>query len=134
MCIYQKNTQWNIWVIAMHRKVGRPLKIESKEKLIECINDYLGKTPEEEITITGLCLSLGINKDTFYEYAKREEYADVIEEARLIVENSYEISLRKNGRTGDIFALKNFGWVDKQEIEADVKNDVTINIELTDEE
>ena len=117
----------------MFRKVGRPLKIENRKKLINEINNYFETTPEEEITITGLCLSLGINKDTFYEYAKRDEYADVIEEARLIVENSYEISLRKNGRTGDIFALKNFGWVDKQEIAADVNNDVTINIELSDE-
>ena len=35
----------------------------------------------------------------------------------MIVENSYEMSLRENGRTGDIFALKNFGWRDKMEVE-----------------
>ena len=63
-----------------------------------------------------MCLYLGINKDTLYEYAKKDEFKDIITNARLIVENSYEISLRKTGRTGDIFALKNFGWKDQQEI------------------
>ena len=64
-----------------------------------------------------MCLYLGLTKETFYEYVKREEYKDILNRARLIVENSYEMSLRENGRTGDIFALKNFGWVDKQEQE-----------------
>ena len=110
----------------MNRKVGRPLKYNNEKELTQKINEYFAKTQEEEITITGLCIYLGINKDTFYEYAKREEYKDIINMARLIVENSYEISLRKNGRTGDIFALKNFGWIDKQEIENTTSNRVTI--------
>ena len=38
------------------------------------------------------------------------------------MQESYEKSLRKNGRTGDIFALKNFGWTDRQEIESENKN------------
>lgn len=101
----------------MERKVGRPLLIKTEKELQNRINKYFSETPEEQITITGLCLSIGLTKETFYEYAKRDEYKDIINQARLIVENSYEISLRKNGRTGDIFALKNFGWKDKQEIE-----------------
>lgn len=110
---------------------GRPLKIDSVKELIDKIDMYFNTTKEEEITITGLCLSLGINKDTFYEYAKREEYKDVINMARLRVENSYELSLRKYGRSGDIFALKNFGWRDKQEIDADVRT-TEIRVELDD--
>lgn len=101
----------------INRKVGRPIKYGSYEELEKKINEYFSKVNEEEITITGLCLYLGINKDTFYEYAKRDEFKDIINLARLVVENSYEISLRKNGRTGDIFALKNFGWQDKMEVE-----------------
>lgn len=117
----------------MKRTVGRKLKIKNRKALIEAINDYFNVTEEDDITITGLCLHLGVNKDTFYEYAKREEFADIIEEARLCVENSYELSLRKNGRTGDIFALKNFGWTDKQEISADVNSSIDIKIELSDD-
>ena len=109
-----------------NRKVGRPLRYNNEKELTKKINEYFEKTQEEEITITGLCIYLGINKDTFYEYAKRDEYKEIINMARLIVENSYEISLRKNGRTGDIFALKNFGWTDKQEVENTTHNKVTI--------
>lgn len=99
------------------RKVGRPLKIETPEQMVKILNDYFENTDENKITITGLCLALGLDKSTFYDYEKREGYKEIVNRARLIVENSYEISLRENGRTGDIFALKNFGWVDKQEQE-----------------
>lgn len=109
----------------INRKVGRPMKYEKSEELQEKINQYFNKVKEEEITITGLCLYLGINKDTFYEYSKNEKFKDIINIARLIVENSYEISLRKNGRSGDIFALKNFGWKDTtKEEEKETQNGV----------
>ena len=42
----------------------------------------------------------------------------------------YEKSLRKDGKTGDIFALKNFGWRDKQEHEH--SGGVNIKIEIED--
>ena len=47
--------------------------------------------------------------------------------ARLIVENSYEMELRKEGRTGTIFALKNFGWKDKIEYEGETKTNGIIS-------
>ena len=99
------------------RKVGRPLKIETPEQMENILNEYFKTTDENKITITGICLALGLDKSTFYDYEKREEYKDIVKQARMIVENSYEISLRENGRTGDIFALKNFGWRDKVEYE-----------------
>ena len=105
------------------RKVGRPLKIESPKQMEKILNEYFETIDEEKITITGLCLALDLDKTTFYDYEKREGYADIVRKARMIVENSYEMSLRKNGRTGDIFALKNFGWRDTVE----VKNDNDIN-------
>jgi len=99
------------------RKVGRPLKIETPKQMENILNEYFKTTDENKITITGICLALGLDKSTFYDYEKREEYKDIVKQARMIVENSYEISLRENGRTGDIFALKNFGWRDKVEYE-----------------
>lgn len=116
----------------MNKKFGRPVKYDNSEILENKINEYFESTKEEEITITGLCLYLKINKDTFYEYAKKPEFRDIINMARLMVEHSYELSLRKNGRTGDIFALKNFGWRDKQEEpeEENKDNDKTIRIEV----
>lgn len=108
------------------RKIGRPLKIESPEQMKNILNEYFKTTEENKLTITGLCLALGLDKSTFYDYEKREEYKEIVRQARLIVENSYEISLRENGRTGDIFALKNFGWTDKQEVESNTQGKVTI--------
>lgn len=99
------------------RKVGRPLKIETPEQMEKILNEYFETTDENKITITGICLALDLDKKNFYEYEKREGYQDIVKRARMIVENSYEMSLRENGRTGDIFALKNFGWTDKQEQE-----------------
>lgn len=104
------------------RKVGRPLKIESPEQMEKILNEYFDSTAESKITITGICLALDLDKKNFYEYEKREGYKDIVKRARMIVENSYEMSLRENGRTGDIFALKNFGWVDKQEQEVVTTN------------
>ena len=44
-----------------------------------------------------------------------------IKSAKLKVENDYEIALRKTGRAGDIFGLKNFGWKDQQDIKVDAE-------------
>lgn len=115
------------------RKVGRPLKIDNAEELEKLVDEYFKKTKEEKITITGLCLYLNLTKETFYEYAKRPEYKFILDRARLIVENSYEMSLREFGRTGDIFALKNFGWKDKlpeeeKEDKENAKNGIIIDL------
>ena len=108
------------------RKVGRPLKIESPEQMEKILNEYFATTDENKITLTGICLALDLDKNNFYEYEKREGYEKIVKRARMIVENSYEMSLRENGRTGDIFALKNFGWKDKTEVENTTNNKVTI--------
>ena len=112
-------------------KVGKPAKYDV-DTLSNKIEEYFNVTKEEEITITGLCLYLGINKDTFYEYNKKDNYKQVVEMARLRVESSYELSLRKYGRTGDIFALKNFGWKDKTEVENTGEQSLNVNIKVMD--
>ena len=100
-----------------------PRTFNEPEQMSKLIDEYFKITASEDITITGLCLHLGIVKDTFYNYAKREGFKGIVSLARQRVENAYEISLRHNGRAGDIFALKNFGWRDKQEIDTNVKGD-----------
>ena len=107
--------------------VGRPRTFNTPEEMELKAEEYFKKTPRDEITLTGLILHLNIAKDTFYQYAERPEYNDIIKKIQLRVENEYEISLRKYGRTGDIFALKNFGWKDKQEVE----NSGTQNVVIT---
>ena len=97
----------------MKRGPKYKLDIETVEGIID---KFFEITPVEDVTITGLCIHMGIVKDTFYEYAKLDDFKHIINMARLKVEYSYELSLKRHGRAGDIFALKNFGWTDRQEL------------------
>ncbi len=91
--------------------MSKPLKYNTPEALAAVIDKYLADTPREEYTVTGLALLVG-SKQLLNDYQKRKGYSELVTTAKLVVENSYERSLRKNGRSGDIFALKNFGWKD----------------------
>lgn len=69
-------------------------------------------------TITGLVLYLGFDsRQSFYDYEKKPEFSYTIKKARTFIENEYEEILATTGSPGAIFALKNFGWHDKTEIE-----------------
>jgi len=69
-------------------------------------------------TITGLVLYCGFcDRRSFYAYEKKPEFGYTIKAARTRIEREYEEALQGGLGSGAIFALKNFGWVDKQEIE-----------------
>lgn len=116
-------------------KGGRPRKWNTPEELQEEIDKYFVRCSAEKIplTITGLALALDTTRETLMDYQNNDEFSYTVKRAKLMIENAYEQRLIVNGRAGDIFALKNFGWKDKQEIEADVNSDININIELSDE-
>src|SRR3990167_624058 len=94
---------------------GRPLKFETEEILKELIESYFNNTPKDEWTITGLALALDTSRKVLVEYEDKDEFSNTVKKAKLIVENGYEIDLKKHGRSGTIFALKNFDWKDKTE-------------------
>lgn len=76
------------------------------------------KAAKESPTVTGLTLHLGFaSRQSFYDYENRDEFSYTIKRARLRVECEYEKKL-SGGKIaiGAIFALKNFGWTDRQEI------------------
>jgi hypothetical protein len=102
------------------KRVGRPLKWETVEELQLQVNKYFEETPEPRWTITGLALALDTDRHTLINYSEREEYFHTINKAKLMVENAYEIDLREKGHAGNIFALKNFGWKDKTEVDATI--------------
>lgn len=89
-------------------------------------------------TVTGLALALGFNSRTsLLNYEGKEEFMDTIKRAKARVERYAEERLYdNNGANGAKFSLANNfkGWTEKQTIEADVKNKVTINVELVDDE
>lgn len=125
--------------------VGRPPHFKNVEDLQEQVDQYfktgvkertfvLGKAPNQYSvtvpvpTITGLCIFLGFeSRQSFYAYEDREEFCYTIKRARLFIENEYEEMLSYGNTTGAIFALKNFGWIDKQEIDQKLTGAVTFN-------
>jgi hypothetical protein len=96
---------------------GRPLKFKSVEELQAKIDEYLATTPENEITISGLAYFLDCETETLRNYEKRDKFFATVKRAKQRVEWAYEKDLRRHGRSGDIFALKNFGWTDKTEVD-----------------
>ncbi len=96
-------------------KLGRPLKFETEELLKNQIDLYFNNTPKEEWTITGLAMALDTSRKVLCEYEDKEDFSNTVKKAKLKVENGYEIDLKKHGRSGTIFALKNFDWKDKNE-------------------
>jgi hypothetical protein len=105
------------------RKYSDPDELE--KKVIEYFEWIEGEQDADDLwvrfpeapTITGLALFLGFStKTTLYEYAKREEFANSIKRALLVVENNYEKGLQNDRCTGIIFALKNMGWEDNRKV------------------
>lgn len=98
------------------------------------VEDYFTSTKaqKESPTITGLALHLGFaSRQSFYDYEGREPFSYTIKRARLRVECEYEKML-SGGKIaiGAIFALKNFGWTDKQEIKHEGIPDPTISVSI----
>lgn len=129
---------------------GRPPIYNSSEELQEQIDEYfnsgvkkrtviIGKAPHQtsiEIevpTITGLCIFLGFeSRQSFYDYEQREGFSYTIKRARLFIENEYEEMLSSGNTVGAIFALKNFGWIDKTEVKHDgIPSSPPVNVYTT---
>lgn len=69
-------------------------------------------------TWTGLAIHLGFeSRQSLEDYKKKEGFSYPIKKALIRIENQYENGLFGRNPAGSIFALKNFGWNDKQEIE-----------------
>ena len=79
----------------------------------------------EPPTVTGLSLHLGFaNKSTLYDYAEKVEFSNSIKRAISRIEKHHEIAIAQGDKcTGNIFALKNFGWTDKSEIDHNIKSE-----------
>lgn len=97
---------------------------KSAEELMEKVEEYFNETDVKLQTRAGLCVFLGITKMTFINYkngTQGEEMKEVCEWACTRLENKYEIDLNlRPNPTGPIFALKQYGWRDNQDV--DVKS------------
>lgn len=107
---------------ALGNNGGQPPKYSDPNQLHEKCSEYFLECEEnkEKATITGLALFLGFeSRQSLYDYKEKKEYSYILKRATLAVENSYETS----GSAFDIFALKNMGWKDKNEIDHTTKGE-----------
>lgn len=129
-------------------EVGRPPLFESPEQLQEKIDQYfiegvttktvvIGKAPNnytiqvEVPTITGLAYYIGFeSRQSFYDYENKPEFTYTIKKVRLFIEQHYEEMLQTGNTVGAIFALKNFGWKDRQEIDQKTEHSGGIEIKI----
>lgn len=69
-------------------------------------------------TWTGLAIHLGFeSRKSLDDYSKKEGFSYSVKKALIRIEAIYEANLFKQNPAGSIFALKNFGWTDKQTVE-----------------
>jgi len=108
---------------------GRPRKFKTVAEMSDAIDAYFDETAFDKITITGLALWLGFTSrhDLINYEGYSEEFYHTIKTAKLFVENAYEQDLRSKGGSGPIFALKNFDWKDKHEV--DQKTSMTFSFD-----
>jgi hypothetical protein len=78
---------------------------------------------------SGLALHLGFaSRQSLWEYGQKPQFSLPIKKALLRIEQQYEDHLLSKNATGAIFALKNFGWKDKQEVEQKTEHSGGISI------
>lgn len=97
---------------------GRPLKFTNVDDLWQSAMEYIKQRQEEKkpITLSGIAYALDVCTQTLINYTEKDEFFAPIKRLRQIVEMSYEDNLHSPGCTGTIFALKNLGWKDTQDI------------------
>lgn len=101
-------------------KRGRPPIISTPEEFDAAVDAYVLKCNKlrEPVTLSGLALALGYcERQALDEVAKRDGFSLPVKRAKLLVEAAYERRLAGPNAAGPIFALKNFGWKDRQEHE-----------------
>jgi hypothetical protein len=105
---------------------GRPPKWDNPDEFGKAVDQYF--EPENAPhTWTGLALYLGFeSRQSLEDYKSKDGFLTHIKKALLRVENIYEQRLIQNNAAGPIFALKNFGWRDKQEIDQKTEHSGTV--------
>jgi hypothetical protein len=102
---------------------GRPPTWTDPEAFDKAVDAYFDNK-EEAHTWTGLAMHMGfVSRDSLRDYGLKEEFSASVKKALLKIENKYEKAISNNNPTGAIFALKNFGWADKKEIDHTTKGD-----------
>lgn len=105
--------------------MSRPLKYKSVKAMQNDIDKYFADCDEQKrpYTVSGLAYALNTCRQTLLNYEENEKFLDTIKKAKAKIECYNEEMLYNKDipTTGVIFNLKNnYGWKDKQELEANV--------------
>lgn len=102
------------------RRPGAPAKWDDATQFSEAVEEYFKN--ETCPTWTGLAIYLGFeSRQSLQDYKSKEGFSYPIKKALLRIEEIYERNLFSKNPAGSIFALKNFGWKDKQELDVNQK-------------
>ena len=109
---------------------GRPAEYTDPGVLEAAVQEYFAQDGNK--TVTGLAYHLGFeSRQSLYDYEQKGEFSYIIKRAKLRVEMKYEDALSQNCGAGPIFALKNMGWKDKNEIDHTTAGEkISINLIL----
>ena len=99
--------------------MSRPPLYDTPEAFKEKADAYFAQCVADEKvpTVNGLCLALGMTRETLLRYAEKDGFSDTVNMVRVRLEAEWEQRLAGPNATGTIFWLKNQGWSDKTETE-----------------
>lgn len=107
---------------------GRPPFWDDPEAFARAVDEYFEK--ESNPKWSGLALHLGFeSRQSLWDYSKKDGFSLPVKKALLRIEQAYEDNLLTKNAVGAIFALKNFGWADRQEIKHE-GIDPVINVKI----
>ena len=102
-----------------------PIDLDDKEQVAQRIAEYFDLCIQDDVKpgVAGLCLSLGIDRKTWYTWGvgtrRGGKYVDIVMQSRLVMESILE-TYTLHGQINPIpalFMFKNhFGYADKQEM------------------
>ncbi len=107
---------------------GRPPMWTDPQAFEKSVDEYF-----ETATIptwTGLALHLGFSSRDGLSYYHKEkpDFLHPIKKALARIESNYEQNLFTRNPAGAIFALKNFGWKDKQEVDQKTEGKLEVTV------
>lgn len=115
-------------------KIGRPKKYPTPESFMQAVDDFVTRCklsdPPRPVTWSGLALGMGFHgRRELDGYGEYDGYKRAYDYARTVVECAYEERLCGPNATGSIFALKNMGWRDTQDINANMSLTINANFD-----
>ncbi len=97
---------------------GKALKYPKPELLLKRGMEYVQQRNKEKkpVLYSGLLLWLGLSRTTFLEYGKRDKFGEIVDTLKTYIQKDYEELLHSGKPVGAIFALKQFGWKDEENL------------------